>query len=151
MWKGRIKVRLNDLSPAKASRRVRQRVGRGASAGKGKTCGRGHKGQNCRSGGGVRPGFEGGQQPLQRRLPAFGFRSPKALITGEIRLSELARVDGDAVDMESLRRAGLLSLATKRVKIIQSGSITRAVHVKGIRVTAGARQAIEANGGSVTS
>ena len=143
-------MRLNDLSPNKGSRHARQRVGRGASAGKGKTCGRGHKGQNSRSGGGVRPGFEGGQQPLQRRLPTFGFRSRKALSTGEIALSELACIDGEAVDMESLRRAGLLRLATKRVKIVKSGSIERAVHVKGIRVTAGARQAIEAAGGSVT-
>lgn len=142
-------MRLNQLSPAEDSRHDRRRVGRGISAGQGKTCGRGHKGQNSRSGGRVRPGFEGGQQPLQRRLPAFGFRSRIGLFTGEVFLSELKKVEGDVVDMTSLRNAGIVSVAIRRVKIVLSGSIERAYTVKGIRVTAGARRAIEAAGGTV--
>ena len=142
-------MRLNQLSPAEGSRHDRRRVGRGISAGQGKTCGRGHKGQNSRSGGRVRPGFEGGQQPLQRRLPAFGFRSRIGLFTGEVFLSELKKVKGDVVDMASLKNAGIISVAIRRVKIVLSGSIERAYTVKGIRVTAGARRAIEAAGGTV--
>ena len=142
-------MRLNQLSPAEGSRHSRRRVGRGISAGQGKTGGRGHKGQNSRSGGRVRPGFEGGQQPLQRRLPAFGFRSRIGLFTGEVCLSELKELDGDVVDMASLRSAGIVSVTTRRVKIVLSGTVERAYTVKGIRITAGAAKAIEAAGGSV--
>ncbi|TVQ84809.1 MAG: 50S ribosomal protein L15 [Chromatiaceae bacterium] len=143
-------MRLNDLTPDAGSRTERRRVGRGIGSGLGKTAGRGHKGQKARAGGFHKVGFEGGQMPLQRRLPKVGFRSRKALGRDEIRLGELSRVEGDTVDLDALRQAGLIAAKVVAVKIIRSGSIERAVSVRGVKVTAGARAAIEAAGGSVS-
>ena len=142
-------MKLNELKSNPGSRRTRRRVGRGASAGQGKTCGRGHKGQKSRSGGSIAPGFEGGQLPLQQRIPTFGFRSRIGRVTDEIRLHELNLTEGDTIDLESVKKAGLITSNIKRVRIIQSGSIDRAVTVKGLKATRGARSAIEAAGGSV--
>ncbi|MCB1775141.1 MAG: 50S ribosomal protein L15 [Gammaproteobacteria bacterium] len=142
-------MRLNTLKPAEGSKPNRKRVGRGIGSGLGKTAGRGHKGQKSRNGGYHKVGFEGGQMPLQRRLPKVGFRSKLARVTGELRLNEIAKVEGDVVDMDALYRADLLPINITRAKIILSGSIERAVTVKGIRVTKGARAAIEAAGGKV--
>jgi len=142
-------MKLNTLSPAPGSKKTRTRVGRGASAGQGKTCGRGVKGQRARKGGYHKVGFEGGQMPLQRRLPKFGFRSMSAPRVAEVRLNELAGVPGGAVDLESLKKAGVVPQNALRAKIVLSGSIAVAVTVKGIGVTKGARAAIEAAGGSV--
>ena len=118
-------------------------------SGTGKTCGRGHKGQKSRSGGRVRPGFEGGQQPLQMRLPKFGFNSAKARITAEVTLSEVGSVEADVIDMQALIDADLLKGTMKRAKVILSGQIDKAVILKGIKATKGARAAIEAAGGSI--
>ena len=142
-------MKLNELKSNPGSRRTRRRVGRGASAGQGKTCGRGHKGQKSRSGGSIAPGFEGGQLPLQQRIPTFGFRSRIGRVTDEIRLHELNLTEGDTINLESVKKAGLITSNIKRVRIIQSGSIDRAVTVKGLKATRGARAAIEAAGGSV--
>lgn len=142
-------MKLNELKINPGSRRTRKRVGRGTSAGQGKTCGRGHKGQKSRSGGSIAPGFEGGQLPLQQRIPTFGFRSRIGRVTDEIRLHELNLTEGDTVDIESVRKAGLITSNIKRVRIIQSGTIQRAVTVKGLKATRGARAAIEAAGGRV--
>jgi large subunit ribosomal protein L15 len=142
-------MRLNTLSPAPGSRKGTKRVGRGIGSGYGKTCGRGHKGQKSRSGGSVRPGFEGGQMPLQRRLPKLGFNSRLSAVTAEIRLQELAKVDAEVVDMDALLAANLISKNIKRAKIIDSGKIEKAVSVKGLGMTKGARAAIEAAGGKV--
>lgn len=142
-------MRLNTLKPAQGSKSNRKRVGRGIGSGLGKTGGRGHKGQKSRSGGFHKVGFEGGQMPLQRRLPKVGFRSKLARITGELRLNEIGKVDGDVVDMAALHAADILPHSITRAKVILSGSIDRAVTVKGIRVTKGARAAIEAAGGKV--
>jgi large subunit ribosomal protein L15 len=142
-------MRLNDLKPAAGSKSARKRVGRGIGSGLGKTAGRGHKGQKARAGGFHKVGFEGGQMPLQRRLPKVGFRSRKARRVDEIRLGELGRLEGDVVSLESLRAVGLIDRAVRQVKLIKSGSIERAVTVRGVGVTAGARAAIEAAGGSV--
>lgn len=142
-------MRLNDIAPAPGSRPERRRLGRGIGSGLGKTGGRGHKGQKARAGGFHKTGFEGGQMPLQRRLPKVGFRSPTASDRDEIRLNELALIDGDVVDLLSLRQAGLINAAVSRVKIILSGSVERAFTVRGVKATAGARAAIEAAGGSV--
>lgn len=142
-------MRLNSLKPAAGSKTNRKRVGRGIGSGLGKTCGRGHKGQKSRAGGFHKVGFEGGQMPLQRRLPKVGFRSKLARITGELRLNEIAKVEGDLVDMDALYRADILPMNITRAKIILSGSIERAVTVRGIGVTKGARAAIEAAGGKV--
>ena len=142
-------MRLNELKPAAGSRSNAKRVGRGIGSGLGKTGGRGHKGQKARSGGFHKVGFEGGQMPLQRRLPKIGFRSKKALVREEIRLSELGGIDGDVIDMAALLKADLISRATKSVKIMLSGKVERAVTVRGIRVTKGARAAIEAAGGKI--
>ncbi len=142
-------MKLNELQTNPGSRRTRKRVGRGTSAGQGKTCGRGHKGQKSRSGGSIAPGFEGGQLPLQQRIPTFGFRSRIGRVTDEIRLHELNLTVGDTVDIESVRKAGLITSNIKRVRIIQSGTIQRAVTVKGLKATRGARAAIEAAGGRV--
>jgi len=142
-------MRLNELKPAAGSTADRKRVGRGIGSGLGKTCGRGHKGQKARAGGFHKVGFEGGQMPLQRRLPKIGFRSRISYVSDEIRLSELSHVEGSEVTLETLRASGLIDRVIKRVKIIKSGSIERAVTVRGIGVTAGARAAIEAAGGSV--
>ncbi len=142
-------MRLNELKPAAGSNPDRKRVGRGMGSGDGKTAGRGHKGQKSRSGGFHKVGFEGGQMPLQRRLPKVGFRSHMARITAELRLNELELVEGDVVDINSLRKANVISKSTKRAKVIASGEIKKAVTLKGIRATAGARAAIEAAGGKI--
>jgi large subunit ribosomal protein L15 len=143
-------MRLNTLSPDPGSRTDAKRVGRGIGSGLGKTAGRGHKGQKSRTGGFHKTGFEGGQMPLQRRLPKVGFRSRKAISKDEIRLGELKRLEGTEVDLASLRAAGLVSGAIASVKLIKSGEVDRAYQVKGLRVSAGARAAIEAAGGSVS-
>lgn len=142
-------MRLNTLQPAEGSTRNRKRVGRGIGSGLGKTCGRGHKGQKSRSGGSLKAGFEGGQMPLQRRLPKIGFRSRLASLTGEVRLHELALVDAEVVDIAALKAAKVLPHAVTRAKVVASGKIEKAVRVRGLRVTKGARAAIEAAGGSV--
>jgi large subunit ribosomal protein L15 len=142
-------MRLNTIRPAEGSKTDRKRIGRGIGSGLGKTGGRGHKGQKSRSGGFHKVGFEGGQMPLQRRLPKIGFRSRSDRISDEIRLSELSHVDGAEITVDSIRAAGLIDRDIKRVKLIKSGTIERAVTVRGIGVTAGARAAIEAAGGSV--
>ncbi|UCC14588.1 MAG: 50S ribosomal protein L15 [Gammaproteobacteria bacterium] len=142
-------MRLNDIRPASGSRREGKRKGRGHSAGQGKTCGRGVKGQHSRSGGYHKVGFEGGQMPLQRRLPKVGFASRKARFSAEVRLHELAKVEGDVVDELTLKRAGLFPQRAQRIKVISSGSLDRAVNLKGLLVTPGARSAIEAAGGKI--
>ena len=142
-------MRLNTIKSAGGSRTTAKRVGRGIGSGLGKTCGRGHKGQKSRAGGYHKVGFEGGQMPIQRRLPKVGFRSRKSLTTAEIRLSELNAVEGDTVDLLSLRAAGLITENVTQVKIFQSGEINKAVTVKGVRVSKGARAAIDAAGGKV--
>lgn len=142
-------MQLNTLKPGAGSRSPSKRVGRGMGSGLGKTCGRGHKGQKSRSGGTVRPGFEGGQQPLQMRLPKFGFNSAKARITAEVTLSEIGSVEADVIDVQALIDADLLKGTMKRAKVILSGKIEKAVNLKGIRATKGARAAIEAAGGSI--
>lgn len=142
-------MRLNSLSPAPGSKSAAKRVGRGIGSGLGKTGGRGHKGLKARSGGSVAPGFEGGQQPLQRRLPKFGFTSRTARYVAEIRLNELATVEGDVVDLDALKNANLVRRDTKVAKVILSGEISKAVTIQGLKVTKGARAAIEAAGGKV--
>lgn len=142
-------MRLNTLSPAPGRIKEGKRVGRGIGSGLGKTAGRGHKGQKARSGGSVRPGFEGGQMPLQKRLPKYGFTSRISRVTAEIRLSELNCVSGDLIDIATLRAAGLINGSITRAKIFMSGEVDRPVTVKGLRVTRGARAAIEAAGGKV--
>jgi len=142
-------MRLNTLSPQAGSKPAAKRVGRGIGCGSGKTCGRGHNGQKSRTGGYHKTGFEGGQMPLQRRLPKIGFSSRLSAVTAEIRLQELAKVDADVVDLDALLAANLLSKNIKRAKVIDSGKIEKAVSVKGLRVTKGARAAIEAAGGKV--
>ena len=142
-------MRLNTLSPAAGSKPSAKRVGRGIGSGLGKTCGRGVKGQKSRSGGSVRPGFEGCQMPLKQRLPKFGFTSRKSLVTAEVRLGELAKVEGDVVSLETLKAADLISANIQFAKVVLSGEINRAVTVKGLRVTKGAKAAIEAAGGKI--
>ncbi|TLY52983.1 MAG: 50S ribosomal protein L15 [Gammaproteobacteria bacterium] len=142
-------MRLNTLKPAPGSKRRGKRVGRGASAGQGKTCGRGTKGQRARKGGYHKVGFEGGQMPLQRRMPKVGFRSAMKRSRAEVRLSELAKVEGELVDLETLLKAGVVPLGTERAKVVLSGALTRAVTLRGVAVTKGARAAIEAAGGKI--
>lgn len=142
-------MRLNSIKPATGSRTAGKRVGRGSGSGSGKTAGRGTKGQKSRSGGYHKVGFEGGQMPLQRRLPKRGFRSRVNRNAAEIRLHELAKVEGDVADLEALKSAGVIGLAIDRAKVILSGSIERAVTVRGLGVTKGAREAIEQAGGKV--
>ena len=144
-------MRLNELKPAPGSKRPRLRVGRGASAGQGKTCGKGGKGQKARKGGYHKVGFEGGQVPLQRRLPKVGFRSAIRATRAEVTLTELAKVKSDLVDLQALIEASVVPLATERAKVILSGEIARAVTLKGPAVVAskGARAAIEKAGGKV--
>jgi large subunit ribosomal protein L15 len=142
-------MRLNNLKPGAGSRRPRLRVGRGASAGQGKTCGRGVKGQRARKGGYHKVGFEGGQMPLQRRLPKVGFRSAMKAARAEVRLHELALVDAAVIDLAALKRAGIVSAAAERAKVVLSGEIKKAVTLKGIQVTKGAREAIAAAGGNI--
>ena len=141
-------MRLNEIKPAEGSRKEPKRLGRGHSAGQGKTSGRGVKGQHARSGGYHKVGFEGGQMPLQRRLPKIGFASRKGRFSEELRLGELATLDGE-VDILALKTAGLVGQQAKRVKIIASGKIEKAVTVKGLAVTPGARADIEAAGGTI--
>lgn len=142
-------MRLNTLSPAAGSKHARKRVGRGMGSGLGKTAGRGHKGQKSRSGGGVRPGFEGGQMPLKIRLPKFGFTSRRAMVTAEVRVLELAKVNGDVIDLNALKDANVITRNIQFAKIVLSGTIERPVTVKGLKVTKGARAAIEAAGGKI--
>jgi large subunit ribosomal protein L15 len=142
-------MRLNTLKPAEGSKKDAKRVGRGIGSGLGKTGGRGHKGQKSRSGGFHKVGFEGGQMPLQRRLPKVGFASRKAQFMAEIRLPELLKVEGDVVDLLSLKAANIIGHKIKRAKVILSGEITSAVTVRGLGATKGARAAIEAAGGKV--
>jgi large subunit ribosomal protein L15 len=142
-------MRLNSLKPAPGSRRVRLRVGRGASAGQGKTCGRGTKGQRARKGGYHKVGFEGGQMPLQRRMPKVGFRSDIKRSRAEVRLHELAKVDASVVDLAALLKAGVVPPGTERAKVVLSGEIKKAVTLKGVSATKGARAAIEAVGGKI--
>lgn len=142
-------MRLNDLSPAPGSKSSPKRVGRGIGSGLGKTGGRGHKGLKSRSGGSVNPGFEGGQMPLQRRLPKFGFTSRKGRVTAEVRLHEIAKVTGDVVTLKALQDADVIPQRIRFVKVIAAGELSRALTVQGISVTAGAKKAIEAAGGQV--
>jgi large subunit ribosomal protein L15 len=142
-------MRLNTIQPAPGSKTPAKRVGRGIGCGKGKTCGKGHKGQKARAGGYHKVGFEGGQMPIQRRIPKSGFRSRKALVREEIRLSDLNKVEDNVIDLTTLLAAGLIRNTTKYVKLISFGKMERSVTVKGIPVTAGARKAIEAAGGTV--
>ena len=140
---------LNTLKPAEGSKKSRKRVGRGIGSGLGKTCGRGHKGQTSRSGGFHKVGFEGGQMPIQRRVPKVGFSSRVGMVTDEIRLHELNNIDADVIDLQALQAANLITKSVQRVKVMASGKIEKAVTLKGIRVTKGAREAIEAAGGKV--
>ncbi|MCZ6526984.1 MAG: 50S ribosomal protein L15 [Gammaproteobacteria bacterium] len=142
-------MRLNTLKPAAGSSPSRKRVGRGMGSGFGKTAGRGHKGQKSRSGGYHKVGFEGGQMPLQRRLPKVGFNSRLALVTAEIRLHELESMEVDVIDLGALKLAKIVSKKIKHAKVIASGEIKRAVTIKGLKATKGARAAIEAAGGKV--
>ena len=142
-------MRLNDLSPGKGSKKKGKRLGRGHSAGQGKTSGRGQKGQHARSGGFHKVGFEGGQMPLQRRLPKIGFTSRMSKNTAELRLHELAIPTDEVIDMDCLKKLHLVPANVSKVKIIKSGELDKAVKVKGLAVTKGARAAIEAAGGSV--
>ena len=142
-------MRLNDLKPHPDSNPDRKRVGRGIGSGTGKTCGRGHKGQKSRSGGFHKTGFEGGQMPLQRRLPKRGFASKTARYNAEVRLYHIAAMDVDVIDMEALKKAGIVKHDARKVKIINTGEVGRAVTLKGLAVTKGAQAAIEAAGGKV--
>lgn len=142
-------MHLNTLSPAAGSKPAGKRRGRGIGSGLGKTGGRGGKGQTARQGGSVKPGFEGGQMPIQRRLPKFGFTSLKSLGFQEVRLGELAKVDADVIDLAALKAAGVLKKDIKTTKVVLSGGITKAITLKGIPATKGAKAAIEAAGGKV--
>ena len=140
-------MRLNDMKPAAGARKARLRVGRGASAGQGKTCGRGVKGQRARKGGYHKVGFEGGQMPLQRRLPKVGFRSK--IQQAEVRLDELLKLEGTVVDLDALKKANIIPTFADRAKVVLSGEIKKAYSLKGIGATKGAKEAIEKAGGSV--
>ncbi|MCC2617246.1 50S ribosomal protein L15 [Aestuariibacter halophilus] len=142
-------MKLNTIAPAPGAKSSGKRVGRGIGSGLGKTGGRGHKGQKSRSGGSVKPGFEGGQMPIQRRLPKFGFTSRVGLVTDQVTLSEIAKVEGDVVSLETLKAAGLVKKDMQFVKVMKSGEINRAVTVSGLKVTKGALEAIKAAGGKV--
>lgn len=142
-------MRLNTIKPAEGSKKAAKRVGRGIGSGLGKTCGRGHKGQKSRSGGFHKVGFEGGQMPLQRRLPKRGFKSLTAAQNAEVRLGELSLVAVEEIDVLALKQAGLISAGALNVKVIASGEISKAVNLKGIKATKGAKAAIEAAGGKV--
>ena len=142
-------MHLNTIAPAPGATKDAKRVGRGIGSGNGKTCGRGHKGQKSRSGGSIKRGFEGGQMPLQRRLPKVGFSSRKSSSTTEIRLDVLQNLGLESVDLLALKSAGVVSESILRVKVIASGEITNAVTIKGLSATAGAQKAIKAAGGKV--
>lgn len=140
-------MNLNTLKPAVGAKTPAKRLGRGIGSGKGKTCGRGHKGQRARAGGYHKVGFEGGQMPLQRRIPKSGFNSAKVLVSQELRLSDLNKITSEVIDLEALKAAGLIRKSTKFVKVILAGKIEKPVTVKGIKVTQGAKTAIEEAGG----
>ena len=142
-------MRLNSLKPAAGARRARLRVGRGASAGQGKTCGRGVKGQRARKGGYHKVGFEGGQMPLQRRMPKVGFRSAMKASRAEVRLSELAKIEGTVIDLAALKKANVIPTFAEQAKVVLSGEIKRAITLKGVAATKGAKMAIEAAGGKL--
>ena len=142
-------MRLISLSPAPGSKKSPKRVGRGIGSGTGKTAGRGHKGQKARSGGGIRPGFEGGQMPLQKRLPKYGFSSRISRTTAQIRLGELNSIEGDVVDLEALKKADLVRDNVVRARVFLSGELGKALTLKGLVVTKGAREAIEKAGGKI--
>ena len=142
-------MHLNSLSSSRSGKSLRKRVGRGIGSGVGKTAGRGHKGQKSRSGGKVPAGFEGGQMPLQMRLPKFGFNSALARVTAEIRLSDLNKVLAEVIDIEALKAANVINNSMKRVRVISSGKVSKALVLKGLGVTAGARVAIEEAGGKI--
>ena len=142
-------MRLNSLSPAPGSKKAAKRVGRGIGSGVGKTAGRGHKGQKSRSGGKVAAGFEGGQMPLQKRLPKYGFTSRIARTTAQIRLAELGKVSAEVIDLDALKAADIVRDDVRRARVFLSGELSTAVTVKGLAVTKGARAAIEAAGGKV--
>jgi large subunit ribosomal protein L15 len=142
-------MQINTIKPSEGSKKNRRRVGRGIGSGLGKTAGRGHKGQKSRAGGFHKVGFEGGQMPLQRRLPKRGFKSAQLKFNGEVTLTDLERLGADEVDLLTLKAAGLVRQLIKHVKVIKSGELTRKVVLKGILTTAGAKAAIEAVGGTV--
>ena len=142
-------MRLNTLSPAEGAKHSAKRLGRGIGSGLGKTGGRGHKGQKSRTGGGVRRGFEGGQMPLYRRLPKFGFTSMKAAVTAEVRLDDLNKIENGIVTLETLKEANLLTKDIQFVKVILAGEVKTKLVIRGLRVTKGAKAAIEAAGGSI--
>ena len=142
-------MKLNEIRPAEGSKKDRKRVGRGAGSGLGKTAGRGHKGQKSRSGGYHKVGFEGGQMPLQRRLPKRGFASRKARYAAEVRLYQIQAMKADVIDLESLKAENIVGHDAKKIKVINTGAIERKVTVKGLGVTKGAQEAIEAAGGTV--
>jgi large subunit ribosomal protein L15 len=142
-------MKLNTISPAPGSKKVRLRVGRGASAGQGKTCGRGVQGQRARKGGYHKVGFEGGQMPLQRRLPKTGFRSKVKATVAEVRLSELAKIEGSVIDLAALKAANVVPAQVLRARIVASGEFAKAVTIKGIHLTKGAKAAIESAGGKI--
>ena len=144
-------MKLNSIKPAAGSRKPAKRVGRGIGSGLGKTAGRGHKGQKSRAGGFHKVGFEGGQMPLQRRLPKRGFLAVTIEKAAEVRLGDLKRVDGDAIDLASLKKAGLVHVGAKRAKIILAGKVEKAFKVSGVAASKGAKAAIEAAGGSVAA
>jgi len=142
-------MQLNTLQPAKGAKKKAKRLGRGIGSGKGKTCGKGHKGQKARSGGYHKIGFEGGQMPLQRRLPKFGFRSRKAKFTQQIGLTKLAKLDAEVISMKELRAKGLIASIIKKVKIFKDGEIKKKLVIQGLKISAGAKAAVEAVGGKV--
>jgi large subunit ribosomal protein L15 len=144
-------MRLNTIKPAAGARKARLRVGRGASAGQGKTSGRGVKGQRARKGGYHKVGFEGGQMPLQRRLPKFGFRSAMKATRAEVRLSELNGIDAAVIDLDALKKAGVVPVFAEKAKVILSGELKKAVTLRGIGATKGAAEAIAKAGGSIES
>jgi large subunit ribosomal protein L15 len=142
-------MKMNTIGPAPGARTARKRVGRGIGSGLGKTAGRGHKGHKARTGGGRKAGFEGGQMPLQRRLPKFGFASRTAALNAEVRLDALNRLPDAVIDAQILKGAGIVDRRAERIKVIASGTLDRAIRLKGIAATRGARAAIEAAGGSL--
>lgn len=142
-------MRLNNLKPAEGHKKGSKRVGRGIGSGLGKTCGRGHKGQKSRSGGSVSPGFEGGQMPLQKRMPKYGFTSRIGRFSDQVRLSSLASLQEDAINLDTLKSNGLIGKNILQAKIFLHGEIDKPINVKGVRVSSGARKAIEAVGGSI--
>lgn len=142
-------MKLNDIKPTKGSKTVRVRVGRGIGSGMGKTAGRGHKGQRARSGGRGKIGFEGGQMPIQRRLPKRGFNSPLEGLTGEVRLSEINKMKATEINLSTLKAEGVVGIQVQTAKIIKSGELTRKVSITGVLLTKGAKEAVLALGGAV--